>query len=236
MANDTIFFSYSRDDSSFVLQLAKDLRGAGATIWLDTLDIQPGTHWDSSIEKALKESSTLLVILSNTSVKSNNVMDEVSYALEENKKVVPILLENCAIPFRLKRLQYADFTENRETGLKNLVDALKLEKEVANKLVPHATQYEATTKQQETNRGEYNDRPQQDQPNRTEYNQQNSQQQQRPQNFQQNINPQRPVSKSNNTPYFILGGCLFIVVFIIIIILIIAYTGGCEPEYYDNGY
>lgn len=134
MANDTIFFSYSRDDTKFVLNLAKSLRKAGANIWLDQLDIKPGTRWDSSIEKALQLSKTLLVILSKTSVASNNVMDEVSYALGENKKVVPVLLEECAIPFRLRRLQYADFTIDHQKGLKTLAEALNLDQIVADKL------------------------------------------------------------------------------------------------------
>ncbi|WP_310991885.1 toll/interleukin-1 receptor domain-containing protein [Aequorivita marina] len=146
MANGGIFFSYSRDDSSFVSSLAKSLREAGAQIWLDNLDIQPGHRWDESIEAALKSSHTLLVILSKSSVKSDNVMDEVSYALEENKKVVPVLLEECDIPFRLRRLQYANFTEGHEKGVASLIKALKLDKQVAHKLI-EVTEIPSTPKQ-----------------------------------------------------------------------------------------
>ncbi|CAM3400539.1 toll/interleukin-1 receptor domain-containing protein [Aequorivita lipolytica] len=134
MAEGTIFFSYSRDDSEFVLSLAKSLREAGAKVWLDQLDIKPGNRWDNSIENALKTSHTLLVVLSKSSVKSNNVLDEVSYALEENKKVVPVLLEECKIPFRLRRLQYATFAEGHKKGIDSLVSALQLDDTVANRL------------------------------------------------------------------------------------------------------
>lgn len=134
MLLDTIFFSYSRDDSEFVLTLAKNLRQSGANIWLDQLDIKPGTRWDKSIEAALKNSSTLLVILSKNSVESTNVMDEVSFALEENKTVVPVLLEECDIPFRLRRLQFADFSKDQSKGLKTLAEALHLTGSVADKL------------------------------------------------------------------------------------------------------
>jgi hypothetical protein len=134
MAEDTIFFSYSRDDSEFVFGLAKSLREAGAKVWLDQLDIKPGNRWDESIESALKSSHTLLVVLSKSSVKSDNVLDEVSYALEENKKVVPVLLEECDIPFRLRRLQYATFNEGHKKGIDGLIRALKLDDKVANKL------------------------------------------------------------------------------------------------------
>ncbi|MBU2527483.1 MAG: toll/interleukin-1 receptor domain-containing protein [Bacteroidetes bacterium] len=138
MSTETIFFSYSRDDSEFVLQLAKNLRQAGANIWLDQLDISAGSRWDKSIEQALTRSKTLLVILSKTSVASDNVLDEVSFALEEGKTVVPVLLEDCEIPFRLRRLQYADFTENREKGIQTLIHALHLDADVASKLSDYA--------------------------------------------------------------------------------------------------
>ena len=44
------------------------------------------------------------VVLSPRSVTSQNVMDEVSYALEEGKRVVPIVCEDCKVPFRLRRV------------------------------------------------------------------------------------------------------------------------------------
>lgn len=134
MSNESIFFSYSRDDSDFVLQLAKNLRRAGAKVWLDQLDIAPGVRWDKAIEDALTQSKILLVILSKKSVESDNVLDEVSFALEEGKTVVPVLLENCEIPFRLRRLQYADFTGNHDRGVQTLIKALHLNFEVAAKL------------------------------------------------------------------------------------------------------
>ncbi|NNM22628.1 MAG: toll/interleukin-1 receptor domain-containing protein [Flavobacteriaceae bacterium] len=126
MSSEKIFFSYSRENSEFVLNLAKELRTAGAEVWLDQLDIKPGTRWDKSIEDALRSSKTLLVILSKTSVASDNVMDEVSYALEEGKQVVPVLMEECEIPFRLRRLQFADFAESHEKGMETLTEALGL--------------------------------------------------------------------------------------------------------------
>lgn len=134
MSSRTIFFSYSRKDSEFALDLGNKLREAGANIWLDQLDIRPGTNWDDSIEKALHNSDWLLVLLSKTSVNSKNVSDEYSFALEEGKNVVPILLEPCDIPFRLRRLQYADFSTDPDQGIKTLINALDLDQEIASKL------------------------------------------------------------------------------------------------------
>lgn len=51
-------------------------------------------------------------------------MDEVSYALEEGKRVIPILHGNCDAPFRLRRLQRIDFTGDYQTGFNNLLQAI----------------------------------------------------------------------------------------------------------------
>ncbi len=126
MSTQKIFFSYSRSDSPFALTLAKDLREAGADIWIDQLDIPAGTHWDAAVEKALNSSAYVLVILSNASTASTNVMDEVSFALESGKKIIPVLLEDCLAPFRLRRLQRIDFTSDYTTGFSQLVITLNL--------------------------------------------------------------------------------------------------------------
>ena len=123
MAADVVaaFFSYSRNDSSFVVRLARDLKAAGANVWLDQLDIIPGQRWDRAIEDALKNCPRLIVILSPTSVESTNVMNEVSFALEEQKTVIPVIYRDCVIPFRLRRLQYVDFKQVYAQGLEELL-------------------------------------------------------------------------------------------------------------------
>jgi len=112
-----VFFSYAREDGDFARRLASDLRSAGANLWIDQLDIRPGEHWDSAIEAALKECPAFLIILSPQSVASQNVKDEVHFALEEGKKILPVMAEKCELPFRLRRLQYVDFTADYRAAL-----------------------------------------------------------------------------------------------------------------------
>jgi hypothetical protein len=120
------FVSYSRADSEFALRLVGDLKSAGADVWLDQLDIEPGTPWDSAIEDALISSGHLLVILSTVSVTSDNVRDEISYALGQQMKVIPVLYQDCKVPFRLARLEHIDFRTDYATALKHLLRALRI--------------------------------------------------------------------------------------------------------------
>ncbi len=121
-----IFFSYSRADASdFALQLALDLKKEGFNVWIDQQDIRAGTEWDLEIEKALETCDCLLFIETEKSVSSNNVLDEVYYALDQKKKVIPVILYDSKTPFRLQRLQHVDFTKDYEAGLAHLISELK---------------------------------------------------------------------------------------------------------------
>jgi hypothetical protein len=121
------FFSYTRRDSEFVLKLAAALREVGANVWLDQLDIVAGQRWDRAVEAALETCQGIIAVLSPQALASNNVMDEVAYALEEEKVVIPILLRSCTIPMRLRRIHYIDFTADYNTGFSQLLRALEIE-------------------------------------------------------------------------------------------------------------
>jgi hypothetical protein len=108
----TTFISYSRANSDFVVRLAKDLKAAGHAIWLDQLDIPKGARWDDELEKALRTCTTFLIILSPESIESQNVKDEIGYAIDSGKHILPIMLKQCEVPFRLRRFQYVDFTND----------------------------------------------------------------------------------------------------------------------------
>jgi hypothetical protein len=123
----TVFISYSRQDSEFALKLASDLKAAGIRAWIDQIDIQPGNSWDRAIEDALTSSSTFLVILSPDSVRSHDLQDEVGFALEKHKHVIPILNRDCRIPLILSRVHAIDFRREYDQGLASLLKALRVE-------------------------------------------------------------------------------------------------------------
>jgi hypothetical protein len=108
----TTFISYSRANSDFAVRLAKDLKASGHEVWLDQLDIPTGSRWDDELEKALRTCSTFLIILSPESIESQNVKDEIGYAIDTGKHILPLMIKQCEVPFRLRRFQYVDFTKD----------------------------------------------------------------------------------------------------------------------------
>lgn len=136
MNNQFIFFSYSRSDASdFALKLATELKNAGINVWIDQLDIPVGRAWDIEIEKALERANCVIFILSNKSVSSDNVLNEIGYALDEEKQVIPILISDCKIPIRVRRLQHIDFRSNYFDGLAKLLKDVQVPDEEASSLV-----------------------------------------------------------------------------------------------------
>lgn len=120
------FLSYSRVNKDFAIRLAKELKSEGFDVWLDQLDIPAGSRWDREVERALKESQIFMIILTPASVDSENVLDEIGYAIDNGKRFLPVLLENCDVPLRLRRFQYVDFTnKDFDDGVESAKDLLR---------------------------------------------------------------------------------------------------------------
>ena len=118
------FLSYSRSDQEVALRFATDLRNAGIAMWVDQLDIRPSEHWDRAIERAVRDCHGLVVMISPRSVASDNVADEISFAIEHGKSVLPVMIEQCSLPLRITRMQVVDATGNYERAVKQCLDAL----------------------------------------------------------------------------------------------------------------
>ena len=127
MTENNIFISYSRSDSDFVLKLEEDLSRESIFIWLDQKKISGGKLWDRAIEEALGSAGILILVVSSKSALSENVANEVQYAVDEGKKIIPVIIEQTKIPLTWRRYQRIDFIEDYEAGLNNLAQTLKFE-------------------------------------------------------------------------------------------------------------
>ena len=123
--DDSFFLSYSRKDEAFALRLAKALRDQGIRVWVDQLDIRPSEHWDRAIERAVRESRGIIVLLSPRSVASDNVADEISFAIDNGKSVLPVMIEACSLPLRIARMQVIDATCNFPKVVRECVAELR---------------------------------------------------------------------------------------------------------------
>jgi hypothetical protein len=116
-----IFISYSRADAPFAHRLTASLREAGGDVWIDVADIRSGDDWSDAIQQALDDCAVMLLVLSPEAMDSVNVASEWKYYLDEGKTVIPVLLREARINFRLRPLNYIDFfRQDYETALAQL--------------------------------------------------------------------------------------------------------------------
>jgi TolB-like protein/Flp pilus assembly protein TadD len=97
-----VFISYSREDKDRVLDLASQLRNAGVSIWIDQGGIDGAALWGEAIVNALDSAKVLLLMVSESAVRSHNVAKEVVLASERKGHILPVLLEPTVIPPSLK--------------------------------------------------------------------------------------------------------------------------------------
>lgn len=127
------FLSYSRVNKDFAVRLAKELKSEGFNVWLDLLDIPAGARWDIEVENALEECEIFMIIMTPAAIGSENVRDEIGYAIDNSKRFLPVLLEQCNVPLRLRRFQYVDFTN------KSFDDGVESAKELLRNLIEQTT-------------------------------------------------------------------------------------------------
>jgi hypothetical protein len=122
-----IFFSYSRHDGAdFAVRLSHDLIKHGANTWIDKENIPVGSEWVVEIEDAVTNAEYVLYVVTEDANKSPNVRNEIIYAIEENKKLIPLKINECKTPLFIRTYQYIDFSKDYEAGLERLLLTLNI--------------------------------------------------------------------------------------------------------------
>ena len=111
-------------------RVAGFLREQGINVWVDNEKLVPGTPiWEVEIENAISNAGAIIVLLSPNSKNSPWVRREISYAEDNEIRIVPILIsgnERTAVPIRLTNHQRIDIRQNEEGGLNALSPILSL--------------------------------------------------------------------------------------------------------------
>ncbi|MEI8134399.1 MAG: TIR domain-containing protein [bacterium] len=88
-----IFISYSSHDRMLALELAEKLRAAGYEPWIDQHGIGGATRWGKEIVQAINAAKLVAVLISSSSLLSDNVVKELNLSAQKKKHLLPIMLE-----------------------------------------------------------------------------------------------------------------------------------------------
>jgi TIR domain-containing protein len=125
------FLCHSSDDKPAVRDLYRRLRAEGVEPWLDEEELLAGQDWDLEITKAVRTTDVVIVCLSRGSVNKvgyvqkelRRILDVAEEQPEGKIFVIPLKLEECEPPERLRRLQAVNLFEER--GFERLMRALR---------------------------------------------------------------------------------------------------------------
>jgi TIR domain len=121
---ETIFISHSRSDTEFARRLVSDLNRVGVPTWLDVIDIPPNAEWEKSIEEALSRSAYLLIVWSNNSATSHEVLAEVFQAKADGKKLIHVRIDGQKPPAAFNKYQHIDFRNDYDFSFSQLCSYL----------------------------------------------------------------------------------------------------------------
>lgn len=121
----SVFIAYSRKDSKFVDKLVADLKARGVRTWRDVDDIKGAAwgdqaQWRLIVDRALKSSDAMVVVLSPASIESTEVMAEWSYFSKQKRPMFPVIADHCDIPYFLESYQLWDLTKNYTENIDDL--------------------------------------------------------------------------------------------------------------------
>lgn len=125
-----LFISYSRKDFNEVSSILETIKTAipNLSYWFDIDGIESGDEFEDKIISAIDNSSYVLFALSENSIQSQWTKDEVMYAKNTDKKVIPVLLKGAQMKgwflFKFGRIDCIDSTNTLqiEKLLQNLSD------------------------------------------------------------------------------------------------------------------
>jgi len=89
-----IFISYSRKDRDLVTRIVRALEEKGLDIWIDQDDIPKGEDWEQKIYQGIESADAFVFITSPNSVESEICRREVTHALKNNKRILPIIIRD----------------------------------------------------------------------------------------------------------------------------------------------
>jgi hypothetical protein len=126
-----VFLCHASIDKSRVRQLYQHLRDVGVDPWFDEENLLPGQDWELEIRRVVRATDVVLVCLSQQAVSQRGFRHkEIVMALDIADEqpegtifIIPVKLEECPIPDRLRRWHWVNLFD--EQGFQRLFRALQ---------------------------------------------------------------------------------------------------------------
>jgi ABC-type branched-subunit amino acid transport system substrate-binding protein len=109
MNRPTVFISHSFSDEGWTREFANSLQQRGVKVWLDSNAIHAGHSLTEAIEKGLRESNVIALLVTPDTITRPNLFFEIGAALGMGKPLIPVVskdLDPSALPASLRNRRY----------------------------------------------------------------------------------------------------------------------------------
>src|SRR6516225_6548582 len=108
------FISHSTPDDGYVAELESFIRALGYDkVFNDSRSIQPDARFWPEIESGILAHDVVIVVITCASMYSPWVQEEIAFADQHQKKVLPVWIEDCDLPDRFCDRDVIDFRPKR---------------------------------------------------------------------------------------------------------------------------
>ena len=126
-----VFLSHAKLDKAIVRRLARRLTNAGVSLWLDDRELIVGDSLPEEVFKAIAKASAVIVVISDNSLKSDWVRNEIRAAsirmIKGECRLIPVVIDDSEPPAVMTGLFYADCRPKSRVGTKQILEALTKE-------------------------------------------------------------------------------------------------------------
>jgi hypothetical protein len=124
-----VFISYSTKDRNAADAVCVKLESEKIRCWIAPRDVPPGQSWAASIIDAINESKVFVLVFSDGSNKSNQVIREGGAAVHSGVPIIPLRIEDVEpsheVRYYIKSIHWLDaMTPPLERHLDRLVDSI----------------------------------------------------------------------------------------------------------------
>lgn len=124
-----VFISYSRKDKNIAEYLCKTLKDNNINYWIDKEGIYCSSNYKDVIVDAIDSAKAVIFLSSVNSNASINVVREIGYAVNRNKPILPLMIDDSEFAKSI-RLDISDIDQidyrNPKTAAKKLIASLML--------------------------------------------------------------------------------------------------------------
>jgi hypothetical protein len=110
-----VFLSHNSKDKPWVFDLKNTLQTCGIKVWLDKDEIRPGDLFAETLERGIKESKAVALVISPDAMNSGWVKAEyyraLSLATNNQLQLIPVLYKQAEIPGFLQDRNWVDFSD-----------------------------------------------------------------------------------------------------------------------------